>query len=92
MASIGIYLETEVYHRQSLDARSLDKQRDSRILRRLHISLCKTLECKDEGGWVVVVGVGEMRLRVKIYPPGKGLGDGRHLLARLSSWPSSRTS
>jgi hypothetical protein len=32
-------------------------------------------------GWV-----GEMRLRVKIYPPGKGLGDGRHLLATLSSF------
>jgi hypothetical protein len=30
-------------------------------------------------------GVGEMRLRVKVYPPGKGLGDGRHLLATLSS-------
>ena len=32
------------------------------------------------------LGVGEMRLRVKIYPPGKGLGDGRHLLATLSSF------
>ena len=34
----------------------------------------------------MVVGVDELRLRVKIYPPGKGLGDRRHLLARLSSF------